>query len=334
MNKIGGQYLHPITFLSDSYNKGDFNNKDFWKKEQKSWGKIVLQYDHTSYPNILPYNTTGLSSRIFISKDGLIASELPENITSDDEALTLLSHHINSFLGLINLGGKFFFPFSEKEISHIELKDSSLSQISGGGDAHSQTDLKRAICRYQIPLVAGTSIIDFPWIMMRIEKIAKINAALKLGKRIIDSPYFKKDSQILVLEAYKEYTLSKWNNSLLLSWTFIEILLDELWKKEFLEKVTTEEVGRKKRLKDNRIYSSAIKIEIFYTKSIVDVDTYVKLNRLRTFRNDFIHEGKFITKSDVNIFFEVINKIVKILTGSKPLFNNPSWTRSGGWTEK
>ena len=95
--------------------------------------------------------------------------------------------------------------------------------------------------------------------------------------------------------------------------------------------VSTEEIGRKKRLKR---YTSAIKIEVLYIKSIIDKDTYVKLNQLRKLRNDFIHEGKFITESDTNIFFEIVNIIIEITTGKKPLFNNPGWTRSGGWIEK
>lgn len=336
MTKIGGQYLHPITFISDTYKNSDFREKDFWKKEQKSWGDIIFQFEHSSSPPIPLFKSSEFSSKILISKDGLIASELPEKITSDEEALITLSHHINSFLGLINFGGLFFFPFSEKEISHIELKDRAISQVSGSGDPYSQTNLKRALHRYpkHIPYILGTPMIDFDWVGMRIKKLSEINDASALGKEIVSSEYFGRDAQILALGAYKEYTLHNWNSALVLSWTFIEMLIDELWKKEMIENVSTEEIGRKKRLKDYRTYSSAIKIEVLYIKSIIDIDTYVKLNQLRKLRNDFIHEGMVIAESDINIFFEIVNIIIEITTGKKPLFNYPGWTRSGGWIEK
>ena len=333
MTEIGGQYLHPITFISNTYKNFDFNETNFWKNEQKTWGDNVVQFEHSSYPPIQRFKSSGFSSKILISKDGLIASELPEKVASDEEALIILSHHINSFLGLINLGGIFFFPFSEKEISHIELKGMAISLVSGCGDPYSQTNLKRALYRYpkQIPYILGTPLIDFDWVGMRIIKKSEIDDAFSLGKEIISSEHFGRDAQILALAAYKEYTLHNWNSALVLSWTFIEMLIEELWKKEMIENVNTEEIGKKKRLKR---YTSAIKIEVLYTKSIIDIDAYVKLNQLRKLRNDFIHEGKFITESDTNIFFEIVNIIIEITTGKKPLFNNPGWTRSGGWIEK
>lgn len=101
-----------------------------------------------------------------------------------------------------------------------------------------------------------------------------------------------------------------------------------------MEKITTKEIGRRSRLQDNRAYSSAIKIEFFYAKSIIDIDTYTKLNTLRKLRNDFIHDGKFVTESDVNILFEVINNMIETTTGSSASFNNPGWVRSGGWHDK
>lgn len=297
MTKIGGQYLRPITFISNTYKNFDFHETSFWEKEQKSWGDNVVQFEHSSYPPIQRFKSIGFSSKILISKDGLIASELPEKLTSNEEALIILSHHLNSFLGLINIGGLFFHPFSEKEMSHIDLKDGAISQVSACGDPYSKTNLKRALHRFpkQIPHVLGTPFIDFDWVAVRIIKKSEINDAFSLGTEIVSSENFGRDAQILALAAYKEYTLHNWNSALLLSWTFIEMLVNELWKKEMIENVSTEEIGRKKRLKDYRTYSSSIKIELLYTKSIIDMDTYMKLNQLRKLRNDFIHEGKVVT---------------------------------------
>jgi hypothetical protein len=58
------------------------------------------------------------------------------------------------------------------------------------------------------------------------------------------------------------------------------------------------------------------------------------LNKLRKLRNDFIHDGKFVTERDVNMFFEVIKVMIEIVTGCSPSFSNPGWTRTGGRGEK
>ena len=284
MTKIGGQYLHPITFISNTYKNSDFRETDFWKKEQKSWGDIVVQFEHSSSPPIPLFKSSKFSSKIFISKDGLITSELPEKITSDEEALITLTHHINSFLGLINLGGIFFFPFSEKEISHIELKDGAISQVSGVGDLYSQTNLKRALHRHpnHIPYILRTPMIDFDWVGMRIKKISEITDASVLGKEIVSSEHFGRDTQILALAAYKEYTLHNWNSALVLSWTFIEMLIGELWGKAIRDDIITEEdkAEHKKRKK-----TSAIKIELLFKRSIIKRDTYCNLNQLSLWQN-------------------------------------------------
>ncbi len=336
MNKLGGHYLHPITFISNSYKNSDFKDIGFWENEKATWGEIVIDFDHTSYP-IFNSNTQcnkhKHNSKIFISKDGLICHDLTDNIKSDEEALVILSHHINSFLGLLNLGGLFYFPVSEKEITHIKREGNQIEQISGGGDEYSESTLNRAMQRYTIPINPMTEWIEFPWVSLKIRKVEELRNAYDLGKHITNHTNFKKDSQIIALEAYMNYTLHKWINALLLGWTFIEILIDECWKKEVIKAIEVDEFGRKGRLKDNRTYTAAIKIEYLFSKSIFDKKLYNNLNKLRKVRNDFIHAGNFIMESDANMIFESINEIIELLTEANPLFKDPGWSRSGGWKE-
>lgn len=336
MGKTGGIYLGPSTFFSDTYSKGDFNGQEFWIQEQPNWGNIVHELEHKSKSSVLRGEGTTIlecNSPIKLSVDGLLSTELPDTVNSDDEALVVLSNHISTFLSLLNLGGLFFKPTSEKQIVHITEEDRKIQQVSGGGDQYSVNDLDRAINRYQIPYHHGTPIINFNWVGLRIITSEKLAEHYKSGKAIINSLGVSSNQCVLFLEAYHNYTLHKWKNTLLLGWAFIEIILDKLWKDSILSNTQETEINRKKRLKDNRTYSASVKTEFLYTKGELDSDVYNQMNNLRSLRNALIHEGKHVGNEGVQDVFDVIKYLVKKVTNIEPIFHGPGWTRSGGWVE-
>ena len=229
MKNLGGTYLNPLTFFNDQYKKGDFRRTDFGERKKKSWGKIVYKFPHKSISKVLRNgNQQNLESTsdIFIATDGLIATEVPGCVTTDEEALIVLSCHLSSFLSLLNLGGIYFSPVSEKHLAHINFENNTLSQVSGGGDNYSVVSMERALHRFRIPYRPRNLIIDFNWVGMRILNSRGITTCYDLGKNIFDRLEFNNAEIILSLEAYKNYTMHKWNNTLLLGWAFIEILID------------------------------------------------------------------------------------------------------------
>lgn len=334
MNKLGGAYLSPLTFFSDFYENGNFRDSDFWKQEQKSWGEIAHKFPHKSNFRIIrngnQHNIESAFDVVF-TIDGLIATELPDCVQTDDEALIVLSNHLSSFLALLNLGGIYFSPISEKQLAHISIENNSLSQVSSAGDAHSVVSMERALHRYIVPFQVNTPFIDFNWVGMRILKSQNVINCYELGKNILDNLKFQNTEIVLFLEAYKNYTIHKWNNTLLLGWAFIEILIDKIWKKEILAIVSNTEKKRKVRLKDNRTYSASVKTEVLYVNNIIKLYTYNGLNRLRSIRNSLIHEGRSTLETEVSAIFELTKSLLNILTGLEPKLYNPGWTRSGGW---
>lgn len=334
MGNIGGLYLNPITFFSDEYSNGDFMKEEFWNTEKNNWGAIVHNFDHSSISYVKRNEAKvkiKCDTKISISIDGLICTNLPDEIQSNEEALIVLNNHLSTFLAILNFGGIFFTPTSEKEITHIELKDDKISQISGIGDQFSVNNMDRAMFRYKIPYLNETSIINFNWVGVRIIKKEELNNCYKLGQQIISKLNIQSSETILFLEAYHNYTLHKWNNTLLLGWAFIEILIDKLWKEKVLATTTKDELNRKKRLDDNRTFSASVKIEFLYTNKLITKELYNQLNKLRSIRNGLIHGGNFITQADVENVFESCKQLLLILTSVEPKFNKPSWTRSGGW---
>lgn len=336
MTKLGGAYLNPITFFSDEYKHGDFRESKFWEQEQKSWGKTVHDFPHRSLCKVIRGEhqlNLESSSNVYITTDGLIATEVPDCATSDEEALILISSHLSTFLAMLNLGGLYFSPLSEKNVAHVELKDDLLSQISGGGDNYSTVSMERAIHRYTIPYIFGIPLIDFDWVGMRIKNYREVEDCYDLGKSISDRLNFQYTEITLSLEAYKNYTVHKWNNTLLLGWAFLEILLDRIWKKLVLGKVLSTENNRKNRLEDDRTYSAAVKTEILYVNNIIDINTYDSLNNLRQIRNSLIHSGHAVIETEVYAIFELVKTLIKILTDIDPKFHSPGWSRSGGWVD-
>lgn len=338
MTKLGGGYLNPITFFNEKYKNGDFQDRGFWEQEQKTWGRIVHDFPHRSICKVIrDGNKIDLesNSKVYISIDGLIATELPDCAVTEEEALIILSSHLTTFLTTINLGGLYFSPISEKNIAHIELKDGAISQISGGGDSYSAISMERAFHRYVIPYHLGKPpLIEFNWVGMRIKNSGDVKACFELGKRISERLNFQYTEITLSLEAYKNYTVHKWNNTLLLGWAFLEILIDRIWKKFVLEEVKSTEKNRKTRLKDNRTYSAAVKTELLYANGIIILETYNNLNTLRQIRNSLIHSGHAVIETEVNVIFELIKTLINIITDIEPNFHSPGWARSGGWIQK
>jgi len=337
MSKTGGIYLNPSTFFSDTYRPGDFNERKFWIREQPNWGDIVHSLEHTS-KSTMPRGEGNVilecNSPIKISVDGLLCTKLPETVNSDDEALIVLSNHISTFLSQMNLGGLFFKPASEKQIVHITEEENKIQQVSGGGDQYSVNDMDRAINRYRIPYHHGTPLIDFNWVGLRMVSSDKLIEHYESGRTIISSLGISTNQCVLFLEAYHNYTLHKWKNTLLLGWAFIEIILDKLWKETILYNTQETETNRKKRLKDNRTYSASVKTEFLYAKEVLDMNVYNQMNALRSLRNALIHEGKHVGKEGVENVFDVTKYLIKKVTNIEPNFHEPGWSRSGGWVEK
>lgn len=336
MSKFGGQYLSPTSFFSDSYKVVSFRDESFWMQEMKTWGEITHRLEHSSNPPIEIYKNKKLKTDILISKDGLIAVEVPAEVKSNEEALSSITHHINSFLGLLHYGGILFLPISQKTISHISYleREGKIEQVGAGGDVFTDTSMKRAMHRYEIPHKGNTLIIDFNWPHLKIYNKEELSKAFNIGKEVVNHTNFNSGAQLLSLGAMQGYVMHDWTQSLIMGWTFIEIMLNQLWKKEVLSHVKPEERGRKKRLEDTRTYSSSVMIEFLYSLSAIDLNTYAQLNTLRKIRNDFIHEGKPIGESDAKKVFDVFRVLIETLTGIMPNILDPGYAKTSGWVEK
>lgn len=330
MKKLGGAYTTPLTFFSDSYSNGNFHDISFWEKERASWGEIAHRFPHKSTSEVTidgNKRTITSESEVQITTDGLIVSQIPSWARNNEQALIGLNCHLSSFLALLNMGGVFFSPLSEKQLANVSLKGNALTQDSGGGDEYSQVTLDRTLHRYRIPLRAESQIIDFGWAGLRILSGKEMEESHELGRRITDRLDIQSNQLTLSLEAYENYTLHKWNNTLLLGWAFLEILINKLWGNEFLADVKAEEEGRKGRIQDARTYTASVRTEVLYAVKTIDMDLYNKLNNFRRLRNDLIHDGRSSQENEVSSFFDLTVALIRKLTKIEPRFRDPGWSR-------
>lgn len=334
-NRLGGGYSTPVAHFSDDYTRADFHNAEDWKAICCSFGDIVACFDHISKP-ALPIKGGKPTVRdycapVYLARDGLVATEIPAFAQSDEDALIVLSHQINSFLSALNFGGVNQAPLAEKQIAHVTKDDNKISQVSGGGDDYSQVTLTRALHRFQPPLIHNSHLIDHAWAPNRIYNVSHLRSAYVKGSKILKCLDLTAHETIISLEAYNYYTVHKWSSAVLLGWSFTEILIDRVWNKHIAQSTNEDEKGRRDRLKDHRVYSAAVKTEILYTNSFLNLELYNSLNRLRGIRNGLIHEARPVFQQDARLIFETIPELINVLTGEASKFSDPGWSRSGGW---
>lgn len=336
MDRFGGQYLEPNVFFSEKYKPDDFRNLEFWNSEGGSWGKIVHTFLHSSkFYTKKNRKTFDVTEPIYISVDGLISCKLYSKVSTDEEALNFFIIHINSFLATLSFGGIFCIPLTDQQIYTIRYNSDKdeITLGAGGGSDFYKNDFRKLIQRHKAPTIMDTKIIDFNISPDRIIKKQVVETVYENGKRLLAELDFKNNEQIIALEVYASYGYNKWTNVLILGWTFIEILLDKLWYKKIILSVNENEINRKKRLKDVKSYSAAIRTEALYLKQIISLESYNSLNKLRKLRNDFVHNGEIILKEDVDSVFSVSSYLIKELTNTEFYFRSPGWSRTGGWVD-
>ena len=125
--RFGGGYTTSIYHFTTSYTASDLHKPESWKAYNNLFGNITAEFDHDSKPALPSNNGKPLirdyHAKIYVSSDGLMVTEAPAFAKTEEEALIVLSHHLNSFLSALNFGGFHQAPFAEKDIAHIAVEN-------------------------------------------------------------------------------------------------------------------------------------------------------------------------------------------------------------------
>lgn len=115
----------------------------------------------------------------------------------------------------------------------------------------------------------------------------------------------------ILLEGVSNYVSSNWAQSLILLWTNIEQLINQIW----IEKVVNPDMSKKRKefLSDFRTWTAAAKIETLLLTGCIMKETYEMLNASRKTRNDFMHRTENINKESVDVALESLFQLISLI---------------------
>lgn len=238
-----------------------------------------------------------------IGFDGSLILPASEDFDTKEKALEKFNHS----LGILLLGGIYSESVQPDNISYGLLFFDGYSSIHGGGSGlvagfHKSIRTKLVGTMDVITLLKPKSI-----------STKEIEKAYQVGKAIIEKlPYL---SPNLLLDGTSNYVRNQWSESLIFLWTSIEQLVNQIWEKEVIKNEIGDVIeGRTNFLKDYRTWTTSTRIETLFQKEFIPLDVYKNLNLARKSRNNFVHNGKQLTKEKVenalNGLFELVSLII------------------------
>lgn len=115
----------------------------------------------------------------------------------------------------------------------------------------------------------------------------------------------------ILLRGISKLEKREWLDCLSLLWIVIEQLVARIWSSKVVgDESVKSSKNRLNQLKDNRAWTIANKIEVFFHKKIISMDTVNNLNVSRKARNDLVHGGRPPVQSDVNAAFSAISELI------------------------
>lgn len=117
----------------------------------------------------------------------------------------------------------------------------------------------------------------------------------------------------VLLPACTSFANEKWERSLILGWTSIELIIEKMWKEKVLSGPNISGISRKRRkdfLSDTRTWSSSTRIELLWQRGHISDEMYVLADRARAARNAFIHSADECSPDAARSAMEACLKLV------------------------
>lgn len=255
-----GTYLYPYTIFSDDYPQDPFEGAEIISE---------INYD---------------DEKVYITRFGGLFSCPPQELKSIEIGITPRLEFQDKFISIANkiicelsLAGLVTEPVTSVHVSRAQLRDNHAWLTSGGGKYLYRT-IEPFLKIYQQGPWITSSQVD----VTKLEVIQNLEASLKLAQVSENIP-------LLIANAFSLFSKQVTSEALIDSWIVVEQIIDYLWN-EYLDLIDNSK--RKERLKDTRIYSSSVRIEVLYLNKIITEEEYVTFHVARSHRNDMIHRAK------------------------------------------
>ncbi|MBW6475085.1 MAG: hypothetical protein K0B14_18305 [Anaerolineaceae bacterium] len=253
----------------------------------------------TGYHHDNPYSATEIiaeividDQKILVTRNGGLFSKPLEEFTDILVSETFLENDIelklhfeDKFVRCANvvicefcLAGIVSEPITQVHVSRAGLIDNHALITSGGGGRETY---------HHRTLYASYQLVNQLWLFNRIvsmeklSQVANVEYSSQLQKVSKNLPEF-------VASAYYNYSTQNISEALLDSWIVVEQIIDYLWGK-LVKKLSDSQ--RRKRLRDTRTYSSAVRVEILFLDEEISEQEYDIFQKARKRRNELAHRA-------------------------------------------
>lgn len=286
-------------------------------RDTDSWTPTLEQinsreYDYVKLCRLSCFIDIGIAPfSLGISFDGSLVLPASADFRTRESALD----KFNETLGVLLLGGIYSEAVQPTDISFGTLFFDGYVKQHNGGTGH-EASFHKAI---QTKYVSTLDVIS----LLEPKKIlnTELEEAYKKGKEHFSK--LDKLSPSLLLNGTSNYVKHQWGEGLIFLWTSVEQVVNIIWTKEIIKNEIENDAvieGRSKFLKDFRTWTTSTKIELLYQKGFLKTDQYKLLNKARKSRNDFVHNGKELTKENVKCALDGLFKLISLVISS---YQNP-----------
>lgn len=274
-------------------------------RDTDKWSPTLKEINSLSYDYVkLNRNSTNVEIGIrpfslIIGFDGSLILPYMSPYNKIEIAVNLF----NRFLGELLLGGIFSEAVIPDNVSFGHMIVEGYNYIDGGfngliSNFHQSIRLKEVSNFDAIKLLEPITITT-----------GELTNSYVKGHKI-----FKRLNHMspnILLEGVSHYVSSNWAQSLILFWTNIEQLINQIWE----EKVISQDMSKKRRefLSDFRTWTAAAKIEALLLTGCLNKETYDMLNTSRKTRNDFMHRTENIRKESVDVALKSLFQLISLI---------------------
>lgn len=285
------------------------------ERETDNWNASLKEineneYDYVKLNRMSTFIDIGIAPfSLGIGYDGSLILPATKEFANKENSL----EKFNQTLGILLLGGIYSESVQPDNISYGTLFFNGYIKIHGGSSGliagfHKSIRSKLVGTMDSIKLLEPKSI-----------RVSDLKSAYLKGENIFDK--IPNLSPNMLLDGTSHYVRNQWSESLIFLWTSIEQLVNQIWKSEVIDKEINGVIaGRKDFLKDFRSWTTSTRIEVLFQKEFIPIEVYELLNLARKTRNDFIHNGKQLSKEKVdNALISIFNLISLIVTEYKSI---------------
>lgn len=262
------------------------------------------EYDYVKLNRMSMFIDIGIAPfSLGVGFDGSLVLPATKDYSSKENAV----EKFNQTLGILLLGGIYSESVQPDNVSYGSLFFDGYIKIHGGSTGLI-AGFHKSIRSKLVGTMDSISLLDPQSITKE-----KIEKSYRSGKTIFDK--LPNLSPNMILDGTSHYVSNQWSESLIFLWTSIEQLINQIWEKEVVNNKIEDVIeGRTSFLKDFRTWTTSARIETLFQKNIVPINVYKLLNSARKVRNDFIHNGKPLSKEKVDNalsgLFELISLII------------------------